>query len=152
MRARQLPSVTDSLIVGTDMNTKLLIVDDHANTRELIRKFLDMPGLTFRECASGTEAVACAREFQPDWVTMDLEMPGLDGFDSTIALRQECPGARVMIVTSYNDPHFRQRAHAVGAVGYILKENILALRLMFESQSHNLQPPLSAPGSFGSTR
>jgi len=128
------------------MSTRLLIVDDHANTRELIRKFLALPGVTILECVSGEEAVACARDFKPDWVTMDVDMPGLDGFESTKALKQAYPEARVMIVTSFNEPAFRNRARSVGAIGYILKENILALRVMLESEARNIQPPLAVPG------
>ena len=131
------------------MNTRLLIVDDHPSTRELIRKFLALPGVLVQECGCGEDAVACAAEFKPDWVTMDVDMPGLDGFESTKALKEVHPAARVMIVTSFNDTQFRQRAHSVGAVGYILKENILALRLMLESEARNIQPPLAVPGGLG---
>ena len=60
-----------------------MIVDDHASTREMIRKFLDFPGMTYCECSSGDEAVSFAREFKPSWVTMDVHMPGLNGFQST---------------------------------------------------------------------
>jgi CheY-like chemotaxis protein len=111
-----------------------MIVDDHAHTREMIRKFLDFPGITFCECSSGDEAVAAAREFKPSWVTMDVHMPGLNGFQSTKALRVEHPAARVMIVTSDNQPHFRQLSREVGAVGLLAKENLMALRMMLEQE------------------
>lgn len=115
------------------MSARLLIVDDHASTRELIRKFLSAPGMTFQECASGEEAVACVEEFKPDWVTMDVQLPGLNGFDSTRAIKKKYPGTRVLIVTAFNEPHFHDLARSAGAVGFILKENILALRLMLEN-------------------
>ena len=124
------------------MSTRLLIVDDHASTRELIRKFLTIPGITFQECVSGEEAVACAREFKPHWVTMDVQLPGLNGFESTRAVRREHPEARVLIVTAFNEPHYRDLAHSSGAVGFILKENILALRLMLETETKNMQQDL----------
>lgn len=114
-----------------------MIVDDHASTREMIRKFLDFPGITYCECASGNEAVAHAREFKPDWVTMDVHMPGNNGFQSTEALRAACPAARVMIVTSDNQPHFRQLAREVGAIGLIAKENLMALRMMLAQEIAN---------------
>ena len=113
---------------------RLMIVDDHASTREMIRKFLTSPGVTFCECASGDEALAQAREFKPHWVTMDINMPGLNGFQCTRALLQEHPDARVVIVSSFNEPHFRQFAHDAGAVSFILKENILALRMMLAQE------------------
>jgi DNA-binding NarL/FixJ family response regulator len=109
---------------------RLMIVDDHASTREMIRRFLDFPGMTYCECAGGDEAVTRVREFKPDWVTMDVHMPGLNGFQSTKALRGAHPAARVMIVTSDNQPHFRQLSREVGAIGLIAKENLMALRMM----------------------
>jgi DNA-binding NarL/FixJ family response regulator len=107
-----------------------MIVDDHPSTREMIRKFLTSPGVTVCECASGSEALAQVRDFKPHWVTMDINMPGLNGFQCTRALLLEHPEARVVIVSSFNEPHFRQFAHDAGAMGFILKENILALRMM----------------------
>jgi DNA-binding NarL/FixJ family response regulator len=128
------------------MSLKLLICDDHASTREVIKRFLVMPGITVRECASGEEAVVCAREFKPNWVTMDIKLPGLNGFETTAALKQAHPEARVLIVSAYNEPRFRELAHSCGAVGFILKENILALRMMLEGEIKNFTPPLSATG------
>jgi DNA-binding NarL/FixJ family response regulator len=121
-----------------------MIVDDHAHTREMIRKFLDFPGMTYCECATGDEAVAAASEFKPSWVTMDVNMPGSNGFKSTEALRAAHPAARVMIVTSDNQPHFRQLSREVGAVGLIAKENLMALRMMLakeiaDKKSHGTQ-------------
>jgi len=114
-----------------------MIVDDHAHTREMIRKFLDFPGISVCECSSGDEAVLRAHEFKPSWVTMDVHMPGLNGFKSTEALRNVYPAARVMIVTSDNQPHFRQLSREVGAIGLIAKENLMALRMMLAQEITN---------------
>src|SRR5450631_50910 len=116
---------------------RLMIVDDHASTREMIRRFLDFPGMTYCECASGEEAISLAREFKPSWVTMDVHMPGLNGFQSTEALRVAHPAARVMIVTSDSQPHFRQLSREVGAIGLIAKENLMALRMMLAQEIAN---------------
>jgi CheY-like chemotaxis protein len=111
-----------------------MIVDDHAGARDMIRKFLDFPGITFCECASGDEAVLRAPEFKPNWVTMDVHMAGINGFQSVEALRAAHPGTRVIIVTADNQPHFRQLSHNVGAVGLFTKENLLALRMMLTKE------------------
>jgi CheY-like chemotaxis protein len=121
-----------------------MIVDDHSSTREMIRKFLTSPGITFCECASGNEALAQVREFKPHWVTMDINLPGLNGFQCTRALLQEHPDARVVIVSSFNEPHFRQFAHDAGAVSFILKENILALRMMLVQEASGGISPAAA--------
>jgi CheY-like chemotaxis protein len=122
---------------------KLMIVDDHASTREMIRNFLSLPGITFRECASGDEALKCAREFQPDWVTLDVNMPGLNGFQSAEALRLQNPSARVMIVTGYNEPHFRKLSNSVGAVDLICKENLMTLHTILSDELARPVPSLS---------
>ena len=105
-----------------------MIVDDHAGAREMIRNILNLPGLAVCECASGSEALRRATEFRPDWVTMDLQMPGQNGFQCADAFRLECPSARVVILTSHNEPHFQQLARTVGAAALISKENLMALR------------------------
>jgi CheY-like chemotaxis protein len=128
------------------MNTRLLIVDDHANARELIRTFLTMPGVAFQEAASGHDALARVREFKPHWVTVDIQMPGLNGFETVKAIKEEHPEACVLIVTSFNEPHFRELARTSGAVGFILKENLLALRMMLERETKNARPSLPADG------
>ena len=122
---------------------RLMIVDDHAPAREMIRRILDLPGVTFCECASGEEALQQVREFKPHWVTMDLNMPGLNGFQSTEALRTELPSARVVIVTSYNEENYRQRSRAAGAIALISKENLLALRILVTQAmtGRHLSPP-----------
>jgi CheY-like chemotaxis protein len=120
-----------------------MIVDDHAPAREMIRQFLALPGMTFCECASGDEALQRAREFKPHWITMDVNMPGLNGFQSTEALRVEHPSARVIIVTAHNEPHFRQLSLEAGAVALISKENLLALRTMLTREMAGTYfPPL----------
>ena len=127
------------------MSTRLLIVDDHPNARDLIRGYLAMPGLTVQECASGHDALERVKDFKPHWVTMDVQMPGLNGFETTKAIKQAHPDARVMIVTSFNDPHFRKLADSAGASGFILKENLLALRLMLEKETGRATGPVAVP-------
>jgi len=123
---------------------KLMIVDDHAETREMIRKFLSLPGITFCECGSGEEALCSAREFQPDWITLDVNMPGLSGFQAAVALRAQNPSARVVIVTGYNEPQFRRLSNAVGAVGLICKENLMTLHTLLNDELTRPVPALVA--------
>lgn len=120
-----------------------MIVDDHAPAREMIRRILELPGVTFCECASGEEALLQVRAFKPHWVTMDVNMPGLNGFQSTEALRAEHPSARVVIVTSYSEASYRERSRAAGAIALISKENLLALRIMVtqEMEGGHRSPP-----------
>jgi CheY-like chemotaxis protein len=119
---------------------KVLIVDDHAPMRQLIRALVTGLAETITECEDGAEAVAAyaARQFNDDdRVLMDLEMPGMDGLEATQRLRAAFPDAQVIIVTQYDDPHWRAAATQAGACGYALKENLLELRQLIQSQSNN---------------
>jgi CheY-like chemotaxis protein len=107
---------------------KLMIVDDHAGARQMIREMLTFPGVTLCECASGNEALEKAREFKPDWITMDIRMPGLNGFQAASLLQDAYPATRIVFVTNDNHPHLRQMARVVGAVAYFQKENLPELR------------------------
>jgi CheY-like chemotaxis protein len=121
-----------------------MIVDDHAPAREMIRRMLDLPGVSFCECASGEEALQQVRKFKPHWITMDLNMPGLNGLQSTEALLAEHPSARVIIVTSYAEAHYRERSRAAGAIALISKENLMALRIMVTQTLGGNHPAPSA--------
>lgn len=107
-----------------------MIVDDHPPAREMIRQFVELPGVTFCECESGEEALQRVRDFKPHWVTMDVSLPGLNGFQATQALRAEHPAARIIIITGHNESHYRQLSRAAGAVALIPKDNLMALRIM----------------------
>jgi CheY-like chemotaxis protein len=122
-----------------------MIVDDHAPAREMIRQMLALPGVTFCECASGEEALQQVREFKPHWITVDVNMPGLNGFQSTSALRAEHPAARVIIVTSYNEGHYRQLSREAGAVAVISKDNLMALRIMLTREMAGSHIPSFPP-------
>jgi two-component system, NarL family, response regulator LiaR len=107
---------------------KFLIVDDHLCVRALIRHLVTTPADEVRECTSGEEAVRVAREFMPDLVTMDIRLGKLNGIAATRALRDACPSAQIVVVTSYNQPELRQAAAAAGAVHFVVKDNLLELQ------------------------
>ncbi len=124
---------------------KLMIVDDHPGARKLIREVLARPGDTVCECASGNEAVARAKDFQPDWVTMDVHMPGLSGFQTASAIRATLPLTRVVMVTNDDGPGLRLAALQAGAVSHVAKENLLALRELVAGPAAATVPGSAAP-------
>jgi CheY-like chemotaxis protein len=105
----------------------LMIVDDHAGVRRMIRDLLAVPGEPLAECNSADAAVRQSADFQPDVVTMDIRMPGRCAFAATRAIRTACPGAHVIIVTSYDEPDLRQSAREAGAAAYVMKDNLSEL-------------------------
>ena len=94
---------------------RLMIVDDHAGVRKLIRQLAACPNDTVRECATGDEAVRLAPVFQPDLVTMDVRMPGLCGIEAARAIAAAQPSVRVVMVTTHDQPDLRQAAREAGA-------------------------------------
>ena len=71
---------------------------------------------------------------------MDVNMPGLDGFQATRSLRAEHPSVRVVFVTAYHEPSFRRFLRSSGAIAIICKENMPALRVLLESGTAGLNP------------
>ena len=110
----------------------VLIVDDSPQFRELIRTVLADLVDDVNECADGDEAVAAYGAQRPDWVLMDLQMARMGGLEATRRLLAADRTARVLIVTDYDDEHWRAAAIAAGACGYIVKENLLEVRRLLE--------------------
>jgi len=108
---------------------KLMIVDDHEGMRKMIRQLIAASGDAVLECRSGDEALVAAGEFKPDCVTMDINMPGRCAFETTRAIRTAHPPARVIFVSSHDQPDYRRLAYEAGAAGYVMKENLSELYL-----------------------
>jgi len=101
---------------------KVLVADDNASCRELLRAVLEHLGHAVWEACDGTEAVRCAREIAPDIIFLDLRMPGLDGFGVLQALRSggEC-GCVIVALTASAMRGDRERAMAAGFTRYLTK-------------------------------
>jgi DNA-binding NarL/FixJ family response regulator len=106
----------------------LLIVDDHAGMRELIRHLAREIATQIRECASGEEAVELCKSYAPDCVTMDLRMGAMDGLTATQLIREAHPFARIAIVSQFEHEQLRARALQAGANSYIRKDDLEALK------------------------
>ena len=106
------------------MAIRILITDDHGVVRQGLRMFLSLePELeVVGEAANGREAVAMARELQPDVVLMDLLMPVMDGIEATQAIRAEMPEVEILALTSVLEDTSVSGAVRAGAIGYLLKD------------------------------
>ena len=107
---------------------RILIVDDHAMVRfALAEAIAGEADLTLvAEAANGTEALALYRKHQPDVVTMDFQLPGADGAESTAKLRAEFPDARVVLLSVFEGEEDIWRAVQAGALGYVPKSAEIA--------------------------
>lgn len=101
---------------------RILVADDNASCRELLRAVLEHLGHSVWEAGDGTEAVRCAREISPDIVFLDLRMPGLDGFGVLQELRSEgASGCVIVALTASAMKGDRERAMAAGFTRYLTK-------------------------------
>ena len=103
---------------------RVLIADDHAVVREGLRRILETAGDidVVGEAATGQQAVFAAIETGPDVVLMDVLMPEQTGIEAIPKVRRSAPDARVLVVSTYDDPSTVRQAFAAGASGYVLKE------------------------------
>ena len=98
----------------------VLIVDDEPMARATLRSLLESePGVQLLgECSNGAEALASLRQARPDLIFLDVEMPGMNGFEVIEALDQENPPL-VVFTTAYD--RYAIEAFGVHAVDYLLK-------------------------------
>ena len=103
---------------------RVLIVDDHAVVRQGIRTFLEtaLDLEVIGAAEGGTQAVRLAEEFKPDVALVDMVMPGLDGVETTRAIRSASPQTQVIIFTSYHEDAHIFPAIRAGALSYLMKD------------------------------
>lgn len=108
---------------------QILIADDKATSRELVRTVLEKEGYSVIEAADGIEALKNAREMMPDAIILDLQMPGLDGFAVLLELRkdQRFAAIPIMALTASAMQGDRERAMKMGFNGYLTKPIGLAM-------------------------
>jgi CheY-like chemotaxis protein len=102
---------------------KVLIADDKATSRELVRTVLEKEGYMVIEAADGIEALRVAGETVPDIVILDLQMPGMDGFTVLQELRKDLRfrDTPILALTASAMQGDRERAIRIGFTGYVTK-------------------------------
>ena len=106
------------------MSIRVLVADDHTLVRDGIRALLATAGdmEVVAEASDGREAIEHARRVQPDVILLDIAMPGLGGLESVPLLRRDVPGARILVLTQYEQPEYVRRFLHLGVGGYVLKK------------------------------
>jgi DNA-binding NarL/FixJ family response regulator len=110
--------------MNTDPNLiRILAVDDHPMLREgiasLVASQSDMELVA--EASTGREALDQFRNHRPDLTLMDLQMPDMDGIEAMVAIRDDFPEARIIVLTTYKGDIQILRALKAGARAYLLK-------------------------------
>ncbi len=112
------------------MAKKLMIVDDRAISRHLVRKAAASPLDTVLECASPEEALKALGTFKPDCVMMGISCPPPGALQAIKIIRKQHPEVRVVAVSNFDENEMRLAACAAGASGYVTSENLSELFML----------------------
>jgi two-component system, cell cycle response regulator DivK len=105
------------------MSRRILVVDDQEDNRRILRDLLTASGFEVIEGKTGEEGVALAEERAPDLILMDIQLPGIDGYEATRQIKAK-PALAVtplIVVTSYALSGDDAKAFAAGADAYVSK-------------------------------
>jgi two-component system chemotaxis response regulator CheY len=104
------------------MGKTILVVDDSSIMRKMIKQTLIGAGHTVvGEAKSGDDAVALYKGLNPDLVTMDITMRGMDGIAAAKAILEYDANARIIILSNLDEDKFSEETAQIGAKGYVNK-------------------------------
>ena len=105
------------------MTKRILVVEDHEDNRQILRDLLGNAGYQMMEAETGEAGLAAAAAERPDLILMDIQLPGLDGYEATRRLKAD-PALRsipIIVVTSYAQSGDYAKARAAGCDAYVTK-------------------------------
>src|SRR5690625_2320747 len=104
--------------------TNIVLIDDHKLFREGVKRILDLETdlKVVAEGGDGTEATKLVKEYNPEVVLMDINMPNMNGIEATANLVKNFPDTNVIILSIHDDESYVTHALKTGAQGYLLKE------------------------------
>jgi two-component system CheB/CheR fusion protein len=102
---------------------RVLVVDDNVDSAASIAAFLKLSGHEVRMAHDGTAAIEAARQMRPEFVFLDLGLPGMDGFEVARRLRMEpgVQGARIIALSGFGQEADRQRSLEAGIDQHLVK-------------------------------
>jgi two-component system cell cycle response regulator DivK len=105
------------------MSKRILAVEDHEENRRILRLLLGSAGFEMIEALTGEDAVVMAEKERPDLILMDIQLPGLDGYEATRRIKAN-PDLRhipIIVVTSYALSGDDVKAFEAGCDAYVTK-------------------------------
>ncbi|HEY4472960.1 MAG TPA: response regulator, partial [Stellaceae bacterium] len=108
---------------GGGMTQRILVIEDTEDNRQIIRDLLTSAGYEMIEAVDGIEGVATAEREKPDLILMDIQLPGIDGYEATRRIRKlpELATVPIIAVTSYALSGDEAKTRAAGCDGYVAK-------------------------------
>ena len=95
---------------------RILVVDDYRDGREMVAEYLTYHGFPVREAREGHEAIELAASWKPSVILMDLQMPGLDGWEVTRRLKAD-PGTKDIVVVALTAHALSREVQAARTAG-----------------------------------
>ncbi|WP_339315724.1 response regulator transcription factor [Paenibacillus sp. FSL R10-2734] len=129
---------------------RVLVVDDHAHAREAMCEILSMDDSfeVIGVVESGAEAIAFTAQWMPDLILIDIQMPVMDGLETTRRIKQEYPYVKIVIVTVSDEISHLLEALKQGAQGYLLKNLAPSTWIQYLQAIVNEEAPLSRELAF----
>jgi PAS domain S-box-containing protein len=105
---------------------RILIVDDHEVVRRGVRSLLSLEKdiEVCGEAVDGQDAILKAQELLPDFITMDISMPNMNGLEATREIRRIMPAVHILVLSQHDVPEMMQQALNAGANGYVVKSAV----------------------------
>ena len=105
------------------MSTRILVVEDQADNRRILRDLLSSVGYEILEAVTGDEGVTLATSQHPDLIIMDIQLPGMDGYEATRRIKADpvLHHIPIIAVTSYALSGDDAQAFAAGCDSYVAK-------------------------------
>jgi two-component system, cell cycle response regulator DivK len=105
------------------MSQRILIVEDQADNRAILRDLLSAAGYTLMEASTGEEGVEFAERERPDLILMDIQLPVIDGYEATRRIKSNAAlkSIPIIAVTSYALSGDEAKARAAGCDAYVAK-------------------------------
>ncbi|MBJ7359325.1 hybrid sensor histidine kinase/response regulator [Nocardioides sp.] len=126
---------------------RVVIIDDTADLRELLRLALTRGGLeVVGEAGDGRSGIECVRLEQPDVVLLDLSMPVMDGLEALPTIRNLIPHGKIVVLSGFGATQMSEKAMTIGADGYLQKG--IALKRIIEF----VKDIVDAPDPFGTAQ
>ena len=105
---------------------RVLVADDHPAMLDTLVRMLSRDFDVVAAVADGLTAVAEAEHLEPDLLVLDIAMPGLNGIAAAARLKQRGSTAKIVFVTNMRDRAFVLESLALGEVGFVVKESVVA--------------------------
>jgi two-component system cell cycle response regulator DivK len=105
------------------MTKCILVVEDHEDNRQILRDLLGASGFDMVEAHDGESAHPMASQHKPDLILMDIQLPGIDGYEATRRIKSDPALAKIplIVVTSYALSGDEDKARAAGCDDYVAK-------------------------------